>query len=175
MISVKVRRSRRRFHCLLKEIVVLIGCSIAAILPLPAQAQTEMKICDVLARNLQPVWKSGMLILSGELVAQRHALVMALRCPGDGGQSIDVCVTTTEDPGAPEVDYATELGPMTAIVAATRAASLESGQFQTQAEFSGRLFVAPTSAGFCHLNRFRAVLVVKGVQKFSMVRRPGKP
>lgn len=147
----------------------------AASTPVAAQGNAEPTLCQVLTQTLPSIWKSEVLRLSGSFMIQRHAAVMTVACPGSSSRSIMVCVTSSHDlGGAPEVDYVTDLPLFLAISDVAQSVSGKFERFQVRAEISGRLFVAPKTTGFCHMNRFRAIMIVKDVQAFSIVRKPEK-
>jgi hypothetical protein len=90
------------------------------------------------------------------------------RCQGSTAPGA-VCLIKSQSPFAPPTDFATQQTALDAITAAVRRELSDAG-YGSEATVEGRLIAAsPEESGYCHMNQYRMVMIVKRVLAYSAV------
>jgi hypothetical protein len=135
-------------------------------------ANESLNVCDVLTNTHR--YRHRVVEIRGELRVGRHgaglvgehcAAVKANRVPA-------ICITAAGDVNAPEVPFRSNTTILDPVLAFQRTLGELDGQFHSLAVLEGQLFFEDErgGVGFCHVNAYPALMVVKDIKYYSLWR-----
>lgn len=131
------------------------------------QSSEPITVCDLLSDLTRHDGRE--LLVRGEFYVGVHGIALINdNCKlTNKDERVSICVQSSSGPGAPSVDFTTDLLPLEAFAQAERTLREAGTGFRGTAVIRGKLFVARSGRGFCHASSFRVLLVAKNLVSYS--------